>query len=142
MQSITNIIQNCCMLHRQLQLLLLKDGIDGCYPPSSSSSPPDPPGSPRIQGLSEGEILNAGSLKRVKCTAIAGNPLARLEWFIGDRRVKSHYATGDNFASAELELVAAPADNMQGRDGRRKRGFIPRVIQVGCWRAFEAIFMF
>ena len=55
--------------------------------------PPDPPGPPRILGLSPGDQLAAGALKRATCTSLAGNPLAKLEWFIGDRKLESRYFT-------------------------------------------------
>ena len=71
----------------------------------------DPPSTPTIHGLDEGEVLLAGSLKRISCTSIAGNPLATLKWFIGDRELKSEYMTRDNYASAELPFVPRAADN-------------------------------
>ena len=71
----------------------------------------DPPGIPEIQGLDDGEILTAGNLKRLTCISMAGNPLAKLTWFIGKREVQSVYQTVDNYASAELALVPDQADN-------------------------------
>ena len=55
----------------------------------------------------------SGSLKRVTCTSIAGNPLATLKWFMGDRQLQSYYVTKDNYASAELELIPSPSDNLE-----------------------------
>jgi hypothetical protein len=63
--------------------------------------------------LTEGEVLTAGSLKRVTCTSVAGNPLATLKWFMGDRQLRSFTVTKDNYASAELELVPQRTDNGQ-----------------------------
>ena len=73
----------------------------------------DPPSPPRILGLDVNEVLLSGSLKRVTCTAIAGNPLANLKWFMGDKQLQSYYVTKDNYASAELELIPSPGDNLQ-----------------------------
>ena len=72
---------------------------------------PDPPGPPRILGISAGDQLVAGNLKRATCTSLAGNPLAKLEWFIGDRKLESRYFTKDNYASAELDFIPRPSDN-------------------------------
>ena len=65
----------------------------------------DPPGPPQIQGLNVEEILTAGSLKRITCTSISGNPLATLKWFNGDKELVSIYLTRDNYASAEVAFV-------------------------------------
>ena len=65
----------------------------------------DPPGPPQIQGLNIEEILTAGSLKRITCTSISGNPLATLKWFNGDKELVSIYLTRDNYASAEVAFV-------------------------------------
>ena len=59
------------------------------------------------------EVLLAGGLKRVTCTSIAGNPLATLKWFMGDQQLQSYYVTKDNYASAELELIPSPSDNLK-----------------------------
>ena len=72
---------------------------------------PDPPGPPKIQGLDDGEVLTAGNLKRLTCTSIAGNPLATLKWYIGDKELNSMYVTRDNYASAELSFVPKWSDN-------------------------------
>ena len=71
----------------------------------------DPPGEPQILGLSSGEVLQAGSLKRLTCTSMAGNPLAHLTWYLGDRFLKSEYSTRDNYAFAELNFQPRPEDN-------------------------------
>jgi hypothetical protein len=73
----------------------------------------DPPGPPQIQGLDDGEVLTAGSLKRITCTSISGNPLATLKWFNGDKELVSIYLTRDNYASAEVAFVPRGADNQR-----------------------------
>ncbi|XP_059086903.1 synaptogenesis protein syg-2-like [Tigriopus californicus] len=70
-----------------------------------------PPGTPKIQGLGDEDVLTAGVLKRVTCTSLAGNPLATLKWFLNDRPLESFDSTKDNYASAELEFVPRNADN-------------------------------
>ena len=73
-----------------------------------------PPGPPQLQGLEDGEVLTAGVLKRVTCTSIAGNPLASIRWFVGEREIRDdsvYYTTKDNYASSTLELVPQPAFN-------------------------------
>ncbi len=70
-----------------------------------------PPGPPQIQGLEEGEVLTAGSLKRITCTSISGNPLATLKWFNGEKELVSIYLTRDNYASAEVAFVPRGSDN-------------------------------
>ena len=71
----------------------------------------DPPGPPQIQGLDDDEILTAGSLKRITCTSISGNPLATLKWFNGDEEIRSIYLTRDTYASAEIAFIPKGSDN-------------------------------
>jgi hypothetical protein len=71
----------------------------------------DPPGPPQIQGLDPQEVLTAGSLKRITCTSISGNPLATLKWYNGDQELTSIYLTRDNYASAEVAFVPKGSDN-------------------------------
>ena len=71
----------------------------------------DPPGPPQIQGLDVDEVLTAGSLKRITCTSISGNPLATLKWFNGNKELVSIYLTRDNYASAEVAFIPKGSDN-------------------------------
>ena len=48
----------------------------------------DPPGRPNITGLSHGQRLEEGQLKRLTCISMGGNPLADLAWFAGDRKIE------------------------------------------------------
>ena len=50
-------------------------------------------------------------MKRLTCTSIAGNPLATLKWYSGQRELPSIYTTRDNYASAELAFVPDQVDN-------------------------------
>lgn len=70
-----------------------------------------PPGPPQVQGLDDGEVLTAGSLKRLTCTSISGNPLATLKWFNGEKELVSIYLTRDSYASAEVAFVPRGSDN-------------------------------
>lgn len=57
--------------------------------------------------------MSQGSLKRLTCISIAGNPLASLSWYIGQRELPSVYTTRDNYASAELAFIPQQAHNGQ-----------------------------
>ena len=48
----------------------------------------DPPSSLSISGYKAGEELQEGSLRRLKCTALSGNPLPTLEWLAGNKKVE------------------------------------------------------
>ena len=42
---------------------------------------------------------------------MAGNPLAELNWYLGERFLRSNYYTEDNYATAEIEFTPRPSDN-------------------------------
>ena len=49
---------------------------------------PDPPDELSITGYKQGDILQEGSLRRIKCTALSGNTASELEWFAGDKKLE------------------------------------------------------
>ena len=76
---------------------------------------PDPPDAPSITGWRAGETVSEGQLRRLKCTALSGNPLPSLEWWAGDSRLEEgvtrENGAGGTFVSAELALTADRKDN-------------------------------
>ena len=55
--------------------------------------------------------MTAGNLKRMTCTSIAGNPLATLKWYIGDKELNSIYVARDNYASADVSFIPKWTEN-------------------------------
>lgn len=46
-----------------------------------------PPGEPSIQGYTEGVAIAAGTVQKLACISMGGNPLATLTWFKNDKKV-------------------------------------------------------
>ena len=67
-----------------------------------------PPEAPTISGYRSGEVLEEGEVRRVKCTALSGNPLPQLEWWVEGERVEAaeELGGGGTFVSSELALTA------------------------------------
>ena len=74
----------------------------------------DPPEELSITGYKAGDVLLEGSLRRVKCTALSGNPLPHLEWFAGNKKVegaKIEKAESGTFVSSEISIKVDRSDN-------------------------------
>lgn len=73
-----------------------------------------PPDELSITGYKQGDILQEGSLRRIKCTALSGNPLPELEWFAADKKVegaKIEKAESGTFVSSEISIKVDRSDN-------------------------------
>ena len=67
-----------------------------------------------VTGYKEGEVLREGSIRRIKCTALSGNPLPKLEWFAGNKKVEGaeiEKAESGTFVSSEISIRADRTDN-------------------------------
>ena len=67
-----------------------------------------------VTGYKQGEVLREGSIRRIKCTALSGNPLPKLEWFAGNKKVegaKIEAAKSGTFVSSEISIKVARSDN-------------------------------
>ena len=74
----------------------------------------DPPSSLSISGYKAGDELQEGSLRRLKCTALSGNPLPTLEWLAGNKKVegaKIEKAESGTFVSSEISIKVDRSDN-------------------------------
>lgn len=70
-----------------------------------------PPEQPKITGYTEGEVLKGGTMRRVMCTCAGGNPLATIKWYVAGEEMPSTYSTGENYATATLDLAVNMTDN-------------------------------
>jgi len=70
-----------------------------------------PPDQPKITGYTEGEVLKGGSMRRMMCTCAGGNPLATIKWYVAGEEMPSTYSTGENYATATLDLAVNMTDN-------------------------------
>ena len=97
---------------------------------------PDPPDELSITGYKQGDILQEGSLRRIKCTALSGNPLPELEWFAGDKKVggaKIEKAESGAYVSSEISIKVDRSDNgksykCQAKSEATKEPFRKRVV--------------
>ena len=83
----------------------------------------DPPDELSITGYKQGEILQEGSLRRIKCTALSGNPLPELEWFAGDKKVggaKLEKAESGAFVTSEISIKVDRSDNGKSYECKAK----------------------
>ena len=67
-----------------------------------------------VTGYKQGEVLREGSIRRIKCTALSGNPLPKLEWFAGNKKVEGaeiEKAESGTFVSSEISIRADRSDN-------------------------------
>ena len=74
----------------------------------------DPPEELSITGYKAGDVLHEGSLRRLKCTALSGNPLPTLEWLAGNKKVegaKIEKAESGTFVSSEISIKVDRSDN-------------------------------
>merc|ERR1719192_555026 len=76
-----------------------------------------PPGAPSITGYRTGELVKEGDLRRLKCTALSGNPLPQLQWFAGgqviEEGVTRETGASGTFVTAELALVVSRHDHQK-----------------------------
>ena len=74
----------------------------------------DPPEELSITGYKAGDVLQEGALRRIKCTALSGNPLPTLEWLAGNKKVegaKIEKAESGTFVSSEISIKVDRSDN-------------------------------
>ena len=67
-----------------------------------------------MTGYKQGEVLKEGSIRRIKCTALSGNPLPQLEWFAANKKVegaKIEAAASGTFVSSEISIKVDRSDN-------------------------------
>ena len=67
-----------------------------------------------VTGYKQGDVLKEGSIRRIKCTALSGNPLPKLEWFAGNKKVegaKIEAAKSGTFVSSEISIKVDRSDN-------------------------------
>ena len=67
-----------------------------------------------VTGYKQGDVLKEGSIRRIKCTALSGNPLPKLEWFAGNKKVegaKIEAAESGTFVSSEISIKVDRSDN-------------------------------
>ena len=74
----------------------------------------DPPDDLSITGYSEGDVLPEGAERRIKCTAVSGNPLPTLEWSAGGEAIADAVVdkgASDSFVSSEITVKVDRTDN-------------------------------
>jgi len=75
-----------------------------------------PPDELSVTGYKQGDVLKEGSIRRIKCTALSGNPLPKLEWFAGNKKVegaKIEAAKSGTFVSSEISIKVDRSDNLK-----------------------------
>ncbi len=76
-----------------------------------------------ITGYSEGDILPEGTERRIKCTAVSGNPLPTLEWTAGGEPIADAVVdkgASDSFVSSEIKIKVDRTDNAKVYECRGK----------------------
>ncbi|CAB0042243.1 unnamed protein product, partial [Trichogramma brassicae] len=70
-----------------------------------------PPSRLEMSGYEAGTAVLAGSVLKLSCTAISGNPLATITWYKNDNKVTSVTKQRDHAVTSELALVVNASDN-------------------------------
>ncbi|XP_076647581.1 sticks and stones isoform X1 [Halictus rubicundus] len=70
-----------------------------------------PPSKLTVTGYDEGTTIDAGTVLRLMCTAISGNPLANLSWYKNDKQVHGTTRARDHAVSSELTMLVNASDN-------------------------------
>ncbi|XP_034175874.1 sticks and stones isoform X1 [Osmia lignaria lignaria] len=70
-----------------------------------------PPSKLTVTGYEEGTTIDAGTVLRLMCTAVSGNPLATLSWYKNDKKVPGTTRTRDHAVSSELTILVNASDN-------------------------------
>lgn len=71
----------------------------------------DPPSELTLSGYEPGRRIDAGTVLKLMCTAISGNPLATLTWHKNDRKVAGTTKTREHMVSSELAILVNASDN-------------------------------
>lgn len=75
--------------------------INVIYPPSRLS----------VSGHDESQSITAGTVLKLSCTAVAGNPLPTLTWYKNDRKVLGTVRQRNQAMTSELAILVNASDN-------------------------------
>lgn len=70
-----------------------------------------PPDRPTISGYQSGRAVQAGTLQRITCAAMGGNPLAKVVWYKGKRKLDSINTKTGTISTSEISIVVEENDN-------------------------------
>ena len=103
-----------------------------------------PPDDLTITGWSESMVFLEGSVQKVKCTAMTGNPLPKLVWKVGSDEVASQeeIITKEISVSAEMTITMDRSDKCKAKEKKKKGkvllgkditfkvNFLPRTVDI------------
>ncbi|CAF1101020.1 unnamed protein product, partial [Didymodactylos carnosus] len=64
-----------------------------------------------IHGFQNNQIVKAGETVSIECLLRGGNPVGRVDWYKGERFLRSEYKTDAKYALAKIEFEALPSDD-------------------------------
>nr|QRF78296.1 Nephrin [Novocrania anomala] len=70
-----------------------------------------PPFPPTIEGYTENTSIRAGTIQKLKCLCMGGNPIATLTWWKGDKQMPAVDKSVGTIASSEISFIAKEDDN-------------------------------
>ncbi|XP_058810158.1 nephrin isoform X2 [Phymastichus coffea] len=70
-----------------------------------------PPSRLEMAGYEQGAPIVAGTVLKLSCTAISGNPLATITWYKNDNKVSSHARPRDHAVTSEMIHLVNASDN-------------------------------
>ena len=75
-----------------------------------------------ITGWSDSMVFLEGSVQKVKCTAMTGNPLPKLIWKVGSDEVASQeeIITKEISVSAEMTITMDRSDKCKAKEKKKK----------------------
>ncbi|XP_037946701.1 nephrin [Teleopsis dalmanni] len=70
-----------------------------------------PPSPPLLMGYNDGDIITSGSVKKLHCSSVGGNPVPVLSWFKNDKKLNVAVKVLDNKIVSELSILVNVTDN-------------------------------
>lgn len=71
----------------------------------------DPPSPPLMTGYNDGDVITAGSIKKLQCTSSGGNPPPSLTWYKNDKRLNAGVKVQESKVTSELLILINASDN-------------------------------
>ncbi|KAL9915607.1 nephrin isoform X2 [Glossina fuscipes] len=70
-----------------------------------------PPSPPLLTGYNDGDVIISGSVKKLQCSSLGGNPPPNLTWYKNDKKLNTMSKVQDSKITSELTILVNASDN-------------------------------
>lgn len=101
-------------VHVLCKLFRLKDILTSKhvnFPPLVFLTNLDPPSPPLLTGYNDGDVIISGSVKKLQCSSLGGNPPPNLTWYKNDKKLNTMSKVQDSKITSELTILVNASDN-------------------------------